>query len=116
MNYRLLLLCCLAGTLMSPLYGQYGLQTGLLNNHIFSQSFNPAYLADAEYETFQVMSRGEAWIGNSAASVEGIFVEGNTISDETSIRLVSEMGTDDNYVYAGSLGDLARVFLKLGER
>lgn len=55
-------------------------------------------------------------MGNSSATLQGIFVEGNTISDETSIRLVSEMAESNNRFNGGFNLDLAQVSAELGGR
>ena len=93
---------------------QFGLQTGLLRDRIWSQTYNPANLSFTEFETFQFGSRADGWFGNNRATLDGVFAENNTITTETANRLVSELG-NDNVLNAGYSWDLAMANCQLGE-
>lgn len=111
------LLLCLTGLLLCTdvAWAQFGLQTGLLRDRVWSQTYNPANLAFTEYETFQFGCRADGWFGNNHAAIEGIFAENNTITTATANRLVSELGSN-NVLNAGYSWDLASVNIKLGEQ
>ncbi len=111
------LLLCLTGLLLSTgvARAQFGLQTGLLRDRIWSQSYNPANLAFSDYETFQFGSQANGWFGNNHAAIEGVFAENNTITTATANRIVSEL-SNRNVINAGYSWELASVNLKFGER
>lgn len=115
MKFRLLL-CILFGIGFLQLPAQYNLQSGMLRDHSFSISSNPANLHYLEFDKFEYSGAGALWLGNNRATLEGIFVEGNTITDETSIRLVSEMANGDNRFNGGLQLDLAQVSTQFGDQ
>ncbi len=111
------LLLCLTGLLLSKetATAQFGLQTGLLRDRIWSQSYNPANLAFSDFETFQFGSRANVWFGNNHAAIKGVFSENNTITTATANRLVSELKSN-NVANAGYAWELASVNVKFGSR
>lgn len=113
---RIPLLCLSTLLLFTELsFAQFGLQTGLLRDRTWSQTYNPANLSFTEFETFQFGSRAAGWFGNNNATIEGVFAENNTITRATADRLVSELG-EKNVFNAGYSWDLAMVNAKFGDR
>lgn len=116
MKYRLLLLLMLLGSgLPMVLPAQYGLQTGLLRSHSWSQTYNPANLSFAEFDKFQYGGRGGYWFGNVHAPLEGVFVSGGVITDAASTALVEALD-EGEVINAGLQIDAVLLGLKIGER
>lgn len=113
-KYRLLLLTTFVA-LAGVLPAQYGLQTGLLRNHVFAQAYNPANLAFSEFEKFQVGSRAGYWFGNVHAPLDGVFGQGNVVTDAVAANLVASID-EGEVVNAGLRWDLLQLGVKIGER
>ena len=96
MKFRQLLLCAFGFLMLNGgVKAQYGLQVGLLSDHIWSQRYQPAHIVNGDYTKFRYGGQASLWFGNTHAGMKGIFDENGFIKPETKDRLISEIKANE---------------------
>ena len=85
----------------SLVFAQFGLHSQFLSQGISAQQYQPALLLFQDFERVAVEAEGAYWLGANTFSLDGIFSEGNYISEESKDRIISQL-TDNNRLQLGS--------------
>lgn len=101
-NVRLTILAVIV--LTGTLKAQFGLQTSQLRDHVWSQTYQPANLAEGDFNTFRYAGQAGFWMGNTHAPLKGIFTEGGYISNETKDQLISSLKPNEDVAGGIHLG------------
>ncbi len=117
MSIRLMRLSCLALLFFASTaaQAQFGVQTSLLKDNILSQTYQPANIAEGEYGSFRYGGQAGFWLGNTHASLKGVFDENGYIKEVTKDRLISELKANEDLAGGLHLG-FASVNVKFGDR
>jgi hypothetical protein len=95
---------------------QFGLQSTLLKDHVWSQAYQPANIVEGEYEKFRYGGQAGFWLGNTHAPLDGIFnAEGGYITEEVKDRILGDLKANEDLAAGYHLG-LAAVNVKFGEQ
>jgi hypothetical protein len=95
---------------------QYGLQSTLLKDHVWSQTLQPANIVEGDYTKFRYGGQAGFWLGNTHAPLDGIFnAEGGFITEEVKDRLLGDLKANEDLAAGYHLG-LAAVNVKFGEQ
>ncbi len=111
MHLSLLALVLLFGNLSA----QYGLQSTLLRDHVWSQASQPANIVEGDFEKFRYGAQGSFWLGNTHAPLAGIFADSGYITEAVKDRLIGDLKPNEN-ISGGYHLNLASVNLKFGEQ
>ncbi len=101
--------------LFGNLPAQYGIQSTLLKDHVWSQANQPANLVEGEFEKFRYAAQGSFWLGNTHAPLDGIFAEGGFITEAVKDRLLGDLKAKEDISGGYHLG-LAAVNVKFGNQ
>jgi Family of unknown function (DUF5723) len=75
--------------LPAALHGQYGLQTGQLSGSAWSQRFQPANIAEGDYQKFRYSAQGAGWVGNTDLKLQGLW--GGYISNAEKDEILAQI-------------------------
>ncbi|MCB9235806.1 MAG: hypothetical protein H6581_29430 [Bacteroidia bacterium] len=116
MNRKILVLSlCLLGLLPASLFAQFGLQVSHLNSSsTLSQRWQPANILNSE-ASFAYGADMQAWLQNSAFTLEGVFSNHLYLSQATRDRMVST-ATNGGGLTAGLVMGLGLVNAKINGR
>jgi Family of unknown function (DUF5723) len=101
--------------LFGGLRAQYGLQSTLLRDRIWSQAAQPANLMEGDLGQFRFGAQGSFWLGNSHAPLAGVFAENGYITQAVKDRLVGDLKAKED-ISAGYHLNLASVNVHLGSQ
>lgn len=93
----------LAATLLlcpQTAFSQLGLHAQLLSNSVSAQQYQPALLMFQDFQQVAVEAEGGYWLGANTFTLDGIFSDGNYISEDAKDQLISQL-TDNNRFQLG---------------
>lgn len=93
-------------------HAQFGLQVGQMRESAWSQRFQPANIAEGEFEHFRYSGQATGWFGNTDARIAGVFGENGYITNATKERLLEDIEGEEQ-ITAGYNLNLANVNVKI---